>query len=309
VIEKDNIQELFSKAFENHASPVRPDLWTGVQAKMAAAGMTGGAVAAKGISALAKWLIGTAAVTTVGVTAYVVTTSNEADKPAQTTITAVNGTNTPADKKIEPAQSEPGNAMSINPENKNNTAIERTAPVVINQPPLITDKYAPDVDDFSLLFSTPDASLNKKGTTTGTSDQGTPLIHPASPAGSKSTNDQPKGVSDNEIKNSAANSNEAVETKKIPAVRIELPNIFTPNGDRANDFCEFVAIENVKMVEITILDADGKTVYKSNDLNFKWDGTNLGGEQASIGIYTCLISYVDLGDVAKNKTAYIYLQR
>ena len=39
MIEKDNIQELFSKAFENQTYAVRPELWAGVQAKMAAAGV------------------------------------------------------------------------------------------------------------------------------------------------------------------------------------------------------------------------------------------------------------------------------
>ncbi len=303
MIEKDNIQELFSKAFENHASPVRPDLWTGVQAKMAAAGVTGGAVAAKGISALAKWLIGTAAVTTVGVTAYVVTTSNEADKPAQTTITAINRTNTPTENITGTDKSGSGNTISINPENKNNAATERTVPIVIDQTPLINDKIAPDVDDFSFLFDKNNADIDKKGTQPLPSNPATPV----SSTPNKSAGETPKGVTSGSTENPT--TNDVVELKKVPAAKIELPNIFTPNNDRANDFCEFVAIENVKMLEITILDADGKTVYKSNDLNFKWDGTNLGGEQAKIGIYTCLISYVDLGDVAKNKTAYIYLQR
>ena len=73
MIEKDNIQELFSKAFENQTSAVRPELWAGVQAKMAAAGVASTAtVATKGLSALTKWIIGSAAVGTVGVVTTVI---------------------------------------------------------------------------------------------------------------------------------------------------------------------------------------------------------------------------------------------
>lgn len=309
MIEKDNIQELFSKAFENHASPVRPDLWTGVQAKMAAAGASGGAVAAKGISALAKWLIGTAAVTTVGVTAYVVMNTNEADKPAQTIITATNG-NVPAENKIESTQGGSANTININQGDDNNTISDRTNLVSQDQTPITFEKKDPNVNDLNSLFvqrsidgdreiSSPLSSGSGQGYSSTSSSSATPT---------ESGSETPKGVTIKESENPTTN-NEIVETKKVPAAKIEVPNIFTPNGDRTNDFCEFVAIENVKMVEVTILDADGKTVYKSNELDFKWDGTIFGGEPARIGIYTCLISYVDLGDVAKNKTAYIYLQR
>ena len=49
MIEKDNIQELFSKAFENQTAPVKPELWSGVQTKMAAAGVGGTTAAVKGV--------------------------------------------------------------------------------------------------------------------------------------------------------------------------------------------------------------------------------------------------------------------
>lgn len=305
VIEKDNIQELFSKAFENHASPVRPDLWTGVQAKMAAAGVTGGAVAAKGISALAKWLIGTAAVTAVGVTAYVVTNMSETDKPVQTTVTATNE-NVPAESKIESTPDGSENTININPENKNNTLIDRINPVIQEQTPITFEKKDPKVNDLNSLFVQYSIDGDSEISSPLSSGQGTPSTNSSS--ATESGSKTPKGVTSNGSESPTTN-NVAVETKHTPAAKIELPNIFTPNGDRANDICEFVTLENVKMVDVTILDADGKTVYRSNDLNFKWDGTDLGGEQLRIGIYTCLISYVDLGDVAKNKTAYIYLQR
>ena len=84
MIDKDNIQELFSRSLENHTTPVRPEVWNGLQAKMAAAGVSS-VVATKGISALAKWIIGSAAVTGVAVvtTLVVMSSTNEETQTAQ----------------------------------------------------------------------------------------------------------------------------------------------------------------------------------------------------------------------------------
>ena len=81
MIEKDNIQELFSKTLENHTAPVRPELWNGLQAKMAAAGVSSVA-ATKGVSLLAKWIIGSAAVATTAVVTTVAIL-NSKEEPQQ----------------------------------------------------------------------------------------------------------------------------------------------------------------------------------------------------------------------------------
>ncbi|NOQ72307.1 MAG: T9SS type B sorting domain-containing protein [Crocinitomix sp.] len=63
-----------------------------------------------------------------------------------------------------------------------------------------------------------------------------------------------------------------------------LPNIITPNGDRKNDFFA-IAATDIETFEIIITDAQGVKVYESTDVNFRWNGTNLGGEQLLEGDY------------------------
>jgi len=301
VIEKDNIQELFSKAFENHSSSVRPDLWAGVQAKMSAAGVAGGSVAVKGISALTKWIVGTAAVTTIGVVTYVVTNSDEPIKPNAVANTTQNTTNTPiANNKINAV---PDNNKVIA---NNSTQTTNPSPEIRFVVPTVTDptdshppfiEIAPMGDPFSTgnMGNKVDPAKSTVSNTGGDT----------SPAQSK---DDHTAASPNSTENSVGNEAYANTVKK--EAKLELPNIFTPNGDGANDFCKFIKIENVKSVEITIFDQNNNPVFKSDDLAFAWDGTLASGDQARIGIYMVSIVYTDLEDNTKSmKARPIYLQR
>ena len=63
-----------------------------------------------------------------------------------------------------------------------------------------------------------------------------------------------------------------------------LPNIITPNGDRKNDFFA-ISTTDIETFYIKITDLKGNTVFESTDVNFRWHGTNLGGEELPAGNY------------------------
>jgi gliding motility-associated-like protein len=68
---------------------------------------------------------------------------------------------------------------------------------------------------------------------------------------------------------------------------IEIPNVFTPNGDGTNDVF-FLHIANISKVTITIYDRWGNLVYdltseKGN--NIEWDGKNQKGVPVASGVY------------------------
>lgn len=81
-------------------------------------------------------------------------------------------------------------------------------------------------------------------------------------------------------------------------VVIEMPNVFTPNGDNTNDLFLPVEILSIVEFEIVILNRWGNTVYKSNDFTQGWDGTTPSGNEAEDGVYFWKLTYVD----AYNKT-------
>jgi gliding motility-associated-like protein len=70
---------------------------------------------------------------------------------------------------------------------------------------------------------------------------------------------------------------------------IDVPNVFSPNGDGNNDF--FYA-NSIGMTEksISIFNRWGKEIYYSSKLDFAWDGTNIwSGLPASEGTYFYVI--------------------
>jgi gliding motility-associated-like protein len=55
----------------------------------------------------------------------------------------------------------------------------------------------------------------------------------------------------------------------------DLPNIFTPNKDGANDFFKAVHVRHIKEIDLYVYDRWGTLVYKTTDPLFKWDGTSI----------------------------------
>ncbi|MBK9283387.1 MAG: gliding motility-associated C-terminal domain-containing protein [Sphingobacteriaceae bacterium] len=72
--------------------------------------------------------------------------------------------------------------------------------------------------------------------------------------------------------------------------KLEVPNIFTPNGDGSNDVF-FLKVANISEIDCVILDRWGNKVYetKSSTGNIAWDGKNFSGQEAEAGVYFYII--------------------
>ncbi|MDQ3109040.1 MAG: gliding motility-associated C-terminal domain-containing protein [Bacteroidota bacterium] len=67
--------------------------------------------------------------------------------------------------------------------------------------------------------------------------------------------------------------------------RVESPNIFTPNNDGTNDYFSFIG-QNLRSVNCEIFNRYGTLVYKWDDPDGRWDGTNIQTRQpVSEGVY------------------------
>lgn len=60
----------------------------------------------------------------------------------------------------------------------------------------------------------------------------------------------------------------------------ELPNIFSPNKDGANDFFKAIKVRQVKEIDLKIVDRWGNLMYTTHDPYFQWDGNNMQTDQA-----------------------------
>ncbi|WP_235296915.1 T9SS type B sorting domain-containing protein [Portibacter marinus] len=65
----------------------------------------------------------------------------------------------------------------------------------------------------------------------------------------------------------------------------ELPNVFTPNGDNANDFFVPRANRFISSIDLKIYNRWGGLVFETNDPQINWDGTDISGSELAEGVY------------------------
>lgn len=70
----------------------------------------------------------------------------------------------------------------------------------------------------------------------------------------------------------------------VGGLPLQLPTIFTPNNDGINDLYT-IQNSNDKTVTIEVLNRWGLTVYKSDDYQNNWDGTDQDGNELAAGTY------------------------
>lgn len=70
------------------------------------------------------------------------------------------------------------------------------------------------------------------------------------------------------------------------AYNLEIPNVFTPNGDGFNDFFVIKNLEKYPYNSLTIADRNGKVVYDVINYQNNWDARNL-----AIGTYYYILNY------------------
>lgn len=280
--EKDNIQDLFSKAFENQTTSVRPELWQGVQSKMAAAGMaTGSAAAVKGVSVLTKWIIGTAAVGSIAVTTYMLTAKEEVKSPKP----VIEETNSSSESPLRNTNTD--ETLSL-------VAPKQETPAIAQQPDELVTSLQEEFDEISQVIPQEIAPQEVDRSPKKT-DPATPVV-PAIPKADPKKGDPvtPSAQTPNE-------THQPVNTV-LAAKLTHFPNVFTPNNDGQNDLYS-VRIENEEVIDvflIQIYNEKNQLVYYSSDPGFTWNGEYQG--EVNAGMYFCLVTIIDKsGNTTKDK--------
>lgn len=96
----------------------------------------------------------------------------------------------------------------------------------------------------------------------------------------------------------------------IPPLETKEPNVFTPNGDGANDIFYF-PIQGGETFSCVIYDRWGKEVYQWGSLSPSdgWDGTRQNGKDATAGVYFYMMEVTGLDGTEQIKHGNIHLMR
>ena len=93
--------------------------------------------------------------------------------------------------------------------------------------------------------------------------------------------------------------------KVIPEISISIPNVFTPNGDHANDYFKITST-GLKNLNCTIFNRWGIKVYEWDGVNGYWDGKTKSGN-APDGTYFYIINYTDQLDKSTTEKGFLNL--
>lgn len=88
-----------------------------------------------------------------------------------------------------------------------------------------------------------------------------------------------------------------------------VPNVFTPNGDGANDYW-FIEVKGATCFHVDIYNRWGMLLYSLESQNEKWDGTvEKTNQDAADGTYFYILNYCDHRKVAYSEKGFITLIR
>ncbi|PHR49617.1 MAG: hypothetical protein COA32_00370 [Fluviicola sp.] len=89
---------------------------------------------------------------------------------------------------------------------------------------------------------------------------------------------------------------------------IEIPNVFTPNNDGANDFFK-TKDQGLINKQMVILNRWGNVVFESDEFE-QWDGKDQKGNDCTEGVYFVKVSYENsLNNTIETKTGFVHLIR
>ena len=109
-----------------------------------------------------------------------------------------------------------------------------------------------------------------------------------------------KNLTDRYVK--FVNENETLETVLIT---FYIPNAFSPNGDKINDYFYGSGVGVIKY-DLWIFDRWGDMVFHAKDINDKWDGKSNGGSSESqIDTYVWKVTLTDVFDKEHNYTGIV----
>jgi len=288
--EKDNIKELFSEKLGSYEAKVDPELWSNVSSQIVSA--SGASVGGTGLSLISKIIIAAATITGVVLTAtYLIPSDTEKERVTQAEQLEkkkISQTDNTEPRNIITEKSSNEQLQERAPENEGDDAPQEPASLPLD---IYTEHLATTDDPLNEVKTDPDTTPESEGTPATEDEQkqteGTPQESGPQDEGEQSQNEN------------NADSLPKEEPQRIIPITLELPDIFTPNGDGRNDYLTLETesllpiISDLKDFQVVVLDQFSKKVFGSGDPYFKWDGTTYNGAPISPGRYVYYVTAVN----------------
>lgn len=284
-----NIEKLFKEKFEHFEADVNPSLWNGISQNITSNAST---VAKTGLSVITKSIIAVTAVAAISGTAYLLidnkpetkTVVEELKTPTKSNETITLPTkNNSSEVKTDKVTNIDDQKEELNQIKKDVDEVTEPHNEISEQKPLelTTENIETKVEtpisepqNNEVIVKENVAEVSQKSTSSDTK--------PTDKTNNEST------VIEDEQKPIDVTENQEIEEEVLKPKIGEIANVFTPNGDGINDHFMFET-ENADAFTVIITDQYDKTVYESNNPNFKWDGTDLMGNRVPNAVYNYFV--------------------
>ena len=80
---------------------------------------------------------------------------------------------------------------------------------------------------------------------------------------------------------------------EVCEIKLELPNIITPNNDGSNDLFIPLQSKNIEKMNTQIFNRWGNLVFETDNLHIEWDGKSKG-QLVADGVYFWIVNYTDI---------------
>lgn len=276
---KDHIKDVFREKLEGFEAEVRPDLWNTISSKVATTAVT---TTSSGISFIAKGIIGASLASVVLVSAYFLLN----DQPSA--VNKVNSTSSTNKVLVEKAITDK-QTKNLDSEEQIALKQEEIKPEMNQNAILETGSFINQIE----ADNAPAIVLN---------NETEPSIVVLDEAQDQRVLTDINKQAESQLKENTAET-------IAPAPKIEdLPNVFTPNGDGANDFLE-IKPTDLKEFSVVVIDGKNKIVFSSQDPGFKWDGTLMNGDEAPAGNYIYYVTAKDAQGATVTQSSGLLIRR
>lgn len=292
--DKDYIKDLFNEKLNGFEANVRPELWANISSQL---GTTTASTVGSGMSLLAKSIIGISIAAAIGGLTFLLLKEKASDNKNASNNTVPTQVNTPSNQSAE-INSE---LEKIDDSIQENKKIEQK-----NSPAEISQDWNTDI-----TWISPIAPIEKEVEHKNVSPLNERSNDAVGVTGQGEKNNTTTGVNKDTEANKSNMTIPAEDPIETPAEEEsigKLTNIFTPNGDRINDYLS-VESKGLTDFSIVVLDKNSKIVYQSNEPNFMWDGVGMNGEMVPSGNYVYYITARDAKGNLISKHSILRIER
>lgn len=257
-----DIEELFKQQLENDTEEVSPELWQRLEARMdasSAANAQSSANAAnsvakvgKGISTLGKSLIGIASAAGLFAGGYLILSYDQTPQqltqtPAETTTILMQEEPTAfCDNHALLTEEQSSKATSLSADTLIAQASDEPAQATITEPVVQTPAAAQ-------ALATPESK----------------------PAQSEAKKSEEKPKVEQPAQTAEITKAETKPIESLPAIKIRIPNVITPNNDGVNDFFTIHNLEDYPDNELIIFDRNNKVIFNVRGYQNDWDAQGI----------------------------------